>query len=98
MVIQTASSIDAAFSLPLINALAEQKQRTGQPTYFIHVSRATRASEHSNIKQTSGLSAFCKQTGWPSEQYKDADPIFEIEKKLADSFPIRKVREEWGLW
>ncbi|KAF2649883.1 hypothetical protein K491DRAFT_609882 [Lophiostoma macrostomum CBS 122681] len=76
IVIQTASSIDPSLSLPLISALALKKQNTGVETYFIH---------------TSGLSAFYPRTGWTEERMKDTDAIFEIEKGLADTFPIRNT-------
>ena len=43
------------------------------------------------MNQTSGLSAFFQQTGWPESVSKDTGPMFEVEKELADSYPIRKV-------
>lgn len=38
--------------------------------------------------KTSGLSAFMELTGWPAGEITD---VFETEKKLADSYPIREV-------
>ena len=43
------------------------------------------------MRQTSGLSGFFESTGWPAGQFKDTDAIFETEKQLTHSFPIRNV-------
>jgi len=43
------------------------------------------------VIQTSGESAFADTTGWPHGEKKDTGPLFETEKELADSFPIRKT-------
>ncbi|MCJ1329775.1 hypothetical protein MMC10_006455 [Thelotrema lepadinum] len=75
IVIHTASSIDPTLALNLVTALAKQKQASGEQTYFIH---------------TSGLSAFYSLTGWPAGETKDT-AVFKVEKRLADSFPIRKT-------
>lgn len=37
------------------------------------------------------MSAFYEKTGWPAGGFKDTDGVFETEKRLADSFPIRNV-------
>ena len=42
-------------------------------------------------RQTSGLSAFYERTGWPHGEFKDTGPVFDLEKQLADTFPVRKV-------
>ncbi|MCJ1457103.1 hypothetical protein MMC28_007469 [Mycoblastus sanguinarius] len=76
IVVHCASSINPALALNLITALSKQGEVSGEETYFIH---------------TSGLSAFYESTGWPSREIKDTGPIFELEKQLADSFPIRKT-------
>ncbi|KAI9706233.1 MAG: hypothetical protein M1820_004808 [Bogoriella megaspora] len=87
IVIHTASSIDAGLALPLITGLGKQREVSGKQTYFIH---------------TSALSAFYERTGWPHGETKDAGPVFDTEKQLADSFPIRKVSsifcQESALW
>ena len=41
--------------------------------------------------QTSALSAFFPNTSWPVEKIADTNNIFELEKRLADSYPVRKV-------
>ncbi|EXM34254.1 hypothetical protein RAB80_005722 [Fusarium oxysporum f. sp. vasinfectum] len=50
VIVHTANSINPELALPLINALAKQKESAGKPTHFIH---------------TSGLSAFYANSGWP---------------------------------
>lgn len=40
------------------------------------------------LAKTSGLSAFNELTGWPLGEVED---VFETEKKLRDSYPIREV-------
>ncbi|KAL3480460.1 hypothetical protein BJX99DRAFT_254451 [Aspergillus californicus] len=76
IIIHTTSAIDPTAALYLINALAKQGEASGRKTYFIH---------------TSGLSAFYESTGWPAGQFKDTDAVFETEKRLAESFPIRST-------
>ncbi|OQD60496.1 hypothetical protein PENPOL_c023G10563 [Penicillium polonicum] len=41
--------------------------------------------------ETSGLGAFFENTGWPAGPFKDTDAVFDTEKKLADSSPLRKT-------
>ncbi|KAI9832678.1 MAG: hypothetical protein M1819_004263 [Sarea resinae] len=74
--INTASSIDPRPALHLIAALSKQREVSGQQTYFIH---------------TSGMSAFFESTAWPQNETKDTRAVFDREKQLADSFPIRKT-------
>ncbi|KAF4964988.1 hypothetical protein FSARC_7166 [Fusarium sarcochroum] len=76
VVIHTASSIDPGLAFPLINALAKQGETTGKATHFIH---------------TSALSAFYEKAGWPPTVNQDTDPVFETEKELANSYPVRKA-------
>ncbi|KAL9609303.1 MAG: hypothetical protein Q9167_005921 [Letrouitia subvulpina] len=76
IVVHTASSIDSRLALHLISALGKQKEVSGEDAYFIH---------------TSGSSAFYENTGWPQGEVKDSGPVFDQEKELADSFPIRKT-------
>ncbi|EGU84907.1 hypothetical protein FOXB_04488 [Fusarium oxysporum f. sp. conglutinans Fo5176] len=75
VIVHAANSINPELALPLINALAKQKESAGKPTHFIH---------------TSGLSAFYANSGWPRTVNKDTDAVFETEKEFADSYPIRK--------
>ncbi|KAJ5167023.1 uncharacterized protein N7482_005804 [Penicillium canariense] len=75
IVIHTAS-VDPSIVLPLVNALGKQKQVNGGETHFIY---------------TSGLSAFYEKTGWPVGSFKDTDPVFDTEKRIADSFLLRKT-------
>ncbi|CAI7586243.1 unnamed protein product [Penicillium palitans] len=75
IVIHTASSINPTLALHLINALSKQGEVSGEKTYFIH---------------TSGLGAFFENTGWPAGPFKDTDAVFDTEKELADSSPLRK--------
>ncbi|KAK6071487.1 nad dependent epimerase dehydratase family protein [Seiridium cupressi] len=76
IVIHCASSIDPSLAFPLINALEKQKELSGEDTYFVH---------------TSALSAFYENTGWSPAVTEDTGPIFDTEKQLADSYPIRKA-------
>ncbi|PMD21477.1 NAD(P)-binding protein [Hyaloscypha hepaticicola] len=76
IVVHTASSLDLTLALNLLAGLAEQQKASESNAYFIH---------------TSGLSAFCPETGWPQGVMKDSGPIFETEKQLADSFSLRKT-------
>ncbi|KAF2231493.1 NAD(P)-binding protein [Viridothelium virens] len=76
IVIHCASSINADLALNLITALGKQREASREQTFFIH---------------TSGLSAFYEKTGWPQRETKDTGPVFDLEKQLADSFPIRKT-------
>ncbi|KAJ5128417.1 hypothetical protein N7448_002136 [Penicillium atrosanguineum] len=76
IVIHTSSAIDPKTALYLITALSKQGKVSGKRTYFIH---------------TSGMSAFYKNTGWPAGDFKDTDGVFETEKRLAASFPIRNT-------
>ncbi|KAJ4256785.1 hypothetical protein NW762_008881 [Fusarium torreyae] len=76
IVIHTASSIDPSLAFPLINALGKRKETTGKVTHFVH---------------TSALSAFYEKAGWPPTVNRDTDPVFETEKGLADSYPVRKA-------
>ncbi|MCJ1432429.1 hypothetical protein MMC27_001785 [Xylographa pallens] len=74
IVVHTASSMNTSLALHLISALGKQQEVSGKDTYFIH---------------TSGLSAFYENTGWPSGATKDTGPVYDVEKQLADSFPLR---------
>ncbi|KAH7407104.1 hypothetical protein BKA64DRAFT_571722 [Cadophora sp. MPI-SDFR-AT-0126] len=76
IVIHTASSLVPNLAFNLLAGLAAQQKASGSKAYFIH---------------TSGLSAFCVNTGWPEGDMKDSGPIFETEKQLADSFDLRKT-------
>ncbi|CZR39097.1 uncharacterized protein FPRO_05711 [Fusarium proliferatum ET1] len=76
VMVHAANSISPGLALPLINALAKQKEVAGKPTYFIH---------------TSGLSAFYANSGWSCRVNKDTDAVFETEKEFADSYPVRKT-------
>ncbi|KAJ5195726.1 hypothetical protein N7449_006205 [Penicillium cf. viridicatum] len=76
IVIHTASSINPTLALHLITALSKQGEVSGEKTYFIH---------------TSGLGAFFENTGWPAGPFKDTDAVFNTEKELADSSPLRKT-------
>ncbi|QKX57751.1 uncharacterized protein TRUGW13939_04871 [Talaromyces rugulosus] len=76
VIIHTTSAIDPTAALNLITALGKQNKASGKKTYFVH---------------TSGLSAFYEGTGWPAGQFKDTDAVFETEKQLMHSFPIRNT-------
>ncbi|CRG82779.1 hypothetical protein PISL3812_00125 [Talaromyces islandicus] len=76
IIIHTTSAIDPTAALNLITALGKQNKVSGKKTYFVH---------------TSGLSAFYEGTGWPAGQFKDTDAVFETEKQLMHSFPIRNT-------
>ncbi|KAF2448470.1 NAD(P)-binding protein [Karstenula rhodostoma CBS 690.94] len=77
IVIHTASSLIPELAINLIDGLSEQRKQTGRKTYFIH---------------TSAMSAFMPRTGWPSGKLQGpGHEIFETEKQLADSYPVRKT-------
>ncbi|CAL5871785.1 uncharacterized protein PFLUO_LOCUS6038 [Penicillium psychrofluorescens] len=76
IVIHTASSVNPDLALYLITALSKQGEVSGKKTYFIH---------------TSGLGAFFENTGWPAGPFKDTDAVFDTEKELANSSPLRKT-------
>ncbi|OAL07070.1 NAD(P)-binding protein [Phaeosphaeriaceae sp. SRC1lsM3a] len=79
IVIHAASSINPALAKPLITALAQHQTTSKIQTHFIH---------------TSALSAFFPNTGWPEKESNDSDAIFETEKSLKDSFPVRTTDVE----
>ncbi|SCV58118.1 uncharacterized protein FFB14_15460 [Fusarium fujikuroi] len=66
VIVHAANSINPGLALPLINALAKQRE-------------------------TSGLSAFYANSGWPRSVSKDIDAVFETEKEFAESYPVRKT-------
>jgi hypothetical protein len=37
------------------------------------------------------MMAFFPNTGWPTGAFNDTDDVFETEKSLADTFPIRRT-------
>ncbi|KAK7409299.1 hypothetical protein QQX98_008539 [Neonectria punicea] len=74
IILHTARSHDPQIVSNLIQALGERRKETGNETYFIH---------------TSGTTAFAPEAGWPSVAMKDTDPIFEIERQISASYPIR---------
>lgn len=41
--------------------------------------------------QTTGLSAFDENTNWPFGEVKDTDPIYDLERKSADTYIVREV-------
>ncbi|KAK1751479.1 hypothetical protein QBC47DRAFT_391890 [Echria macrotheca] len=75
IVIHTASGLNTEIALHLVTALAKRKEVSKQETYIIH---------------TSGESAFSASTGWPQGETQDTS-LFEKEKELADSYPVRKT-------
>jgi len=92
IVINTADSLKKDVALNLVTALGKMKAKTGKETYLTHVcSVNSTPSEHTDDEQTSGLSAFYEETGWPTDINSDSGRVFETEKKFADSFPIREV-------
>ncbi|KAH6986376.1 hypothetical protein BKA56DRAFT_670540 [Ilyonectria sp. MPI-CAGE-AT-0026] len=74
IILHTASSHDPKIVSYLIKALGQRRKATGTKTYFVH---------------TSGTTAFAPEAGWPSEEMKDTDAVFETEKQLAANNPIR---------
>ncbi|CAI7569276.1 unnamed protein product [Penicillium discolor] len=56
------------------------------PTLALHLITAL-----SKQGETSGLGAFFENTGWPAGPFKDTDAVFDTEKELADSSPLRKT-------
>ena len=93
IVIHTASSINPTPALHLISGLGKQRETSGKHAFFVHVGSTSTSmpSNYQPSEQTSGSSAFFESTGWPRGEVKDTGPVFEMEKQLADSFPIRKV-------
>ncbi|KAJ5893612.1 hypothetical protein N7495_005303 [Penicillium taxi] len=76
VVIHTASSINPTMPLNLITALSKQGEVSGIKTSFIH---------------SSGQGAFFTNSRWPTEPFKDTDAVFDTEKALAGSSPIRQT-------
>ncbi|KPM43739.1 hypothetical protein AK830_g2771 [Neonectria ditissima] len=74
IILHTASSHEPHIVSHLIQALGQRRKITGKETYFIH---------------TSGTTAFAPEAGWPSEEMKDTDPIFEAEKQISANHPIQ---------
>ncbi|KAF2482541.1 hypothetical protein BDY17DRAFT_298706 [Neohortaea acidophila] len=76
VVVHCASGLDRDLVVNLIHALGKRREASGKATYFIH---------------TSGGSAFSEVGGWSNGPTSDTDQIFDLEKALADSMPLRKV-------
>lgn len=77
IVIHLASSLYANLAVNLIDGLSKREEATGKHGHFIH---------------TSGMSAFMAGSGWPADKLNaTSDDIFETEKQLADSYPVRST-------
>ncbi|OQE23174.1 hypothetical protein PENSTE_c009G00603 [Penicillium steckii] len=75
-IINNATSIDTNVVSNLILALGKQKDTTGKENFYIH---------------TTGLSAFDQNTNWPFGEVKDTDHVYDLERKSADTYIVRKV-------
>ncbi|KAH6689627.1 hypothetical protein F5X68DRAFT_254049 [Plectosphaerella plurivora] len=74
VVLHTASSHEPNIASHLIAALGRRCQLSGRLVSFIH---------------TSGTTAFAPEAGWPAEQVKDTDNVYDIEKRISAHHPIR---------
>lgn len=82
----------------LIKALGQRRQISGQETYFIYVRPRNCSREHSTkSQQSSVMSMFSKEGGWPYGQVKDTDPVLEKEKAIQESNPVRDVSHHTKL-
>ncbi|CAG9982851.1 unnamed protein product [Clonostachys byssicola] len=75
-IIHTASALEPAQAKNLITALGKRHNATKKDVFFIH---------------TSGTSAWSSAFGSTYGLVKDTDPLFEKEKAIADSFPVRQT-------
>ncbi|CAM1505956.1 Fc.00g115930.m01.CDS01 [Cosmosporella sp. VM-42] len=76
IVVSTASSFDSRVVTPLVKALGNRRRVSGKETYLIHSSVAT---------------IFSAEGGWPYGEVRDADPIFEKQKQIGGSHPVREL-------
>ncbi|KAF2447201.1 NAD(P)-binding protein [Karstenula rhodostoma CBS 690.94] len=76
IVIHAANSSDDLLVTNLIQALGRRRTTSGKRVYFIHSSVTT---------------LFSEEAGWPYGMLKDTDSIYEREKELGGSHPIRKA-------
>ncbi|KAI2628092.1 NAD(P)-binding protein [Hypomontagnella submonticulosa] len=76
IVVHTASSTNPRLASHLIKALGQRRKDSEKEVYFIHSSVAT---------------VFSEEAGWPPGEVKDSDPIFEKEKQLGGSHPVRET-------
>ncbi|KIX01887.1 uncharacterized protein Z518_07826 [Rhinocladiella mackenziei CBS 650.93] len=76
LVVHIASSSDARIPSYLIQALGQRYKASGEATYFIH----------------SGVTTlFTAEAGWPYGEVRDTDPVFEKEKEMGGSHPVRET-------
>ncbi|CAH0054038.1 unnamed protein product, partial [Clonostachys solani] len=75
-IIHTASALEPGQAKNLIAALGKRHNATKKDVFFIH---------------TSGTSAWSSAFGSTYGLVKDTDPLFEKEKAIADSFPVRQT-------
>ncbi|KAI2463184.1 NAD(P)-binding protein [Annulohypoxylon bovei var. microspora] len=76
MIIHTASSANSRLASHLIKALGQRRKASGKETYFIHSSVTT---------------LFAEEGGWPYGEVRDTDPLFEKEKQIGGSHPVRET-------
>ncbi|KAJ4356343.1 uncharacterized protein N0V89_004375 [Didymosphaeria variabile] len=76
IIVHAANSSDPLLVINLIQALGRRRAATGKPVYFIHSSVTT---------------LFSEEAGWPHGMLKDTDSIYEKEKELGGTHPVRQT-------
>ncbi|KAF2493074.1 NAD(P)-binding protein [Lophium mytilinum] len=76
VVVHTASAIESRIVSHLIKALDQRRKASGEEVVFIH---------------SSVTALFATEGGWTHGEVKDTDQIFEMEKQIGDSHPVRET-------
>ena len=79
----------------LLKALGQRRKVSGEEKYFIHVSLSSIClpDDSLNSSQSSVTTVFAADGGWPYGEVRDTDPIFEKEKQIEGSHPVREVSQ-----
>ncbi|OTA57508.1 hypothetical protein K449DRAFT_437377 [Hypoxylon sp. EC38] len=93
MVVHTASSSNSRLASNLIKALGQRQKASGEETFFIHVSLYIVSSLVTSLdaSQSSVTSIYSEEGGWPYEEVRDTDPVFEKEKEIGRPHPVRET-------
>lgn len=100
IVVHTASSAVPDHARNLIRALGQRRKHSGNEVYYIHVCRASPFFQNEElISVKSGITAlFTEEAGWPFGEVKDSDNIYEKEKQIGPSNPVRAVSFTYAFW
>lgn len=74
IIVHCANAQEISLAQTLLEALAKQKEKTGQEVHYVH---------------TSGTSAYTDRTGWIHGPVRDTDPLYELEKQIVGQYPLR---------